>query len=490
MSGLNPQAQVLLAQFGHDPGVTPDQIANLQAVIGSSPPLTAQVNAAVAAGHLKKFELLPAGTPAGGEYHPETQTIRLPPAMLTTPQGTSIDMAEPVFVLGHELQHGFNRLATKVANEILIKELEAEARTPAAMHDYTAAIGRRVAQNRRDEAGAEVSGWNALVGQLKNGNPNLALGDIYEKNSYRMADFIEKNGAVVPPTYTLKPNLKLNPDMSMAPTPANIEAMGVNYFDKAAKAFGGSVGLGHLGHSDYVNYYGTSAISAAAQVDTRDARPYNGVQPKMVIDMQQLGLDESLLEENGLFIGRGNPQPKAYYDSSHAPHARHHFDHTYTTHAYVPIAPGADAIPIGRAPTPDDPRHPDHALLEQIRSGVRELDREAGRSYDDTSERISRSLLARCKDQDRAQVLTRVDHVVLGTNGENIFAVQGRMDDPAHSRVHVPVVQATQTPVEQSDQKLEAANQRITREQVQEQQLAQQPTQRQPDGIAGPTLRM
>ena len=489
MSGLNPKARALLAQFGQEPGVTPDQVANLQAVIGSSPVLTAQVNAAVAAGHLEGFEPLPAGIHAGGEYHPGTKTIRLPLAMLTTPQGTAIDMAEPVFVLGHELQHGLNRLVTKKATEALIKELEAEAKTPAAMHDYTAAIEKRLAQNRRDEADAEISGWNALVDHLRGGNPNLTLKNVYKANAGRMVDFIDVGGST-PPAYTLKPNLKLNPDMSMDSTSANIEAMGVNYFDKAARAFGGPVGLGHLGHSDYANYYGTSAISAAAQVDTRDARPYNGVQPKMVIDMQQLGLDESLLEENGLFIGRGNPRPKAYYDSSHAPHARHHFDHTYTTHAYVPIAPGADAIPIGRAPTPDGPRHPDHALLEQIRSGVRELDREAGRSYDDTSERISRSLLARCKDQDRAQVLTRVDHVVLGTNGENIFAVQGRMDDPAHSRVHVPVVQATQTPVEQSDQKLEAANQRITREQVQEQQLAQQPTQRQPDGIAGPTLRM
>lgn len=87
-------------------------------------------------------------------------------------------------------------------------------------------------------------------------------------------------------------------------------------------------------------------------------------------------------------------------------------------------------------------------------------------------------------------MLTRVDHVVLGTNGENIFAVQGRLDDPAHARVHVPVVQAARTPVGQSDQTLETANQRIAREQVQEQPLAQQPAQRQQEGIVGPTLRM
>lgn len=79
-----------------------------------------------------------------------------------------------------------------------------------------------------------------------------------------------------------------------------------------------------------------------------------------------------------------------------------------------------------RARTPDDPGHPDHARLEQIRSGVRAIDEQFGRSYDDTSERISRSLLAQCRDQDcRSNQLTRIDHVVLGTNRENIFRVAG-----------------------------------------------------------------
>lgn len=120
---------------------------------------------------------------------------------------------------------------------------------------------------------------------------------------------------------------------------------------------------------------------------------------------------------------------------------------------------------------PADPAHPDHAMLEQIRAGVRKIDQEVGKPYDDMSERVSRCLLAACKDNRdmypnapdvslTANALNRVDHVVLGTTG-NIFAVEGRLDDPAHKRAFVPIETAIRTPIEQSDEKLMAANQRI-----------------------------
>src|SRR3546814_12834513 len=36
--------------------------------------------------------------------------------------------------------------------------------------------------------------------------------------------------------------------------------------------------------------------------------------------------------------------------------------------------------------TPEDPDHPDHAMLEQIRAGVRKVDESVGKPYDDMSE--------------------------------------------------------------------------------------------------------
>src|SRR3546814_15771288 len=55
--------------------------------------------------------------------------------------------------------------------------------------------------------------------------------------------------------------------------------------------------------------------------------------------------------------------------------------------------------------------------------------------------------------------LRRVDHVVRGTNGTNLFAVEGQLTDPAHLRTHVATAQSIRTPVEQSDERLLAASQ-------------------------------
>lgn len=141
---------------------------------------------------------------------------------------------------------------------------------------------------------------------------------------------------------------------------------------------------------------------------------------------------------------------------------------------------------------PSDPEHPDHAMLERIRKGVGELDRSVGKAYDEDSERLSRSLLAASKDNSgpnpgrsdlslSANALDRADHVVIGKDGRYLFAVQGELRDPAHRRAAVEVEAAIRTPVEQSDARLEAANQAIAREQqlVQQHDLQRQSSQEQ-----------
>lgn len=149
------------------------------------------------------------------------------------------------------------------------------------------------------------------------------------------------------------------------------------------------------------------------------------------------------------------------------------------------VAPKLEPQTFDKAPSsPADPTHPDHAMLEQIRAGVDKVDRDVGKNYDDMSERVSRCLLAACKDNREmypdarglslaANALNRVDHVVLGTTG-NIFAVEGRLDDPAHKRALVSVETAIRTPVELSDEKLLAANHTIAQERAmtQQQELA------------------
>lgn len=109
--------------------------------------------------------------------------------------------------------------------------------------------------------------------------------------------------------------------------------------------------------------------------------------------------------------------------------------------------------------TPLNPEHPDHALYQQIREGVTKLDEAHGRSYDETSERLTGSLMVLAKSNG----LDSVDHVVLSQptanqpGGQNVFVVLGELDNPSHQRASMPTAQAVKTPFEESLEQFDAA---------------------------------
>lgn len=326
-------------------------------------------------------------------------------------------------------------------------------------------------------------------------NPNAGLKEMQATQIDRVKDFIANHpstGIVVG-----RPGLTFNQDGSLSQTSGNIAAMGQHYFDRPSPLYAQPgqrpVGIGEHRNqagqlqptADYANYYGTWGIEQILQAEDRANVLHQGARPRVTIDMAALGLKEHLIENEGLDRGQ-NKAPFPYHDSSTTPPTLHHFDHTQNgsvnpahDHTYVPVVPSAPATIRPRGP--DDPAHPDHTMLEQIRSGVRKIDDSVGKPYDEMSERVSRCLLAACKDNRDAypgvgersladNALSRADHVVMGKTG-HLFAVEGRLDDPAHKRVHVELDQAIRTPVEQSDHKLLAANQAIAQEAALAQQL-------------------
>jgi len=82
--------------------------------------------------------------------------------------------------------------------------------------------------------------------------------------------------------------------------------------------------------------------------------------------------------------------------------------------------------------------HPQHRLYLQIEQGIRNLPHHAHHGAKELENSAVALTIAA-----HASGLQRVDQVVLGTNGVNLFAVQGRMDDPAHRRVRVELSHAT-----------------------------------------------
>lgn len=449
MTILSAETERLLGEFAGKTDVTSDQVDNLRNVIAGSPVLAKQVDAAIAAGHLQHFELQPAATSAGGTYLGDTKSIALPASSLSTPAPPAkLDSTDLTFVLGHEIQHGFNHAATARAEELFEADLlEVAGRVTG--RDYTEAIGTLLAANRRDEASANIEGWNALVSQVRTAKPDATLQDLYDANP-RSKQFVRLQPGP-PITYAVHPDLTLNDDLSMTATTANIEGMGKHYYDE-----GVSSRLGHHGNSDYQNYYGAHAISRACEYEAVNPAP-DGIS-RMEVNMKKLGLDESLLEQNGLYLGEGSPPRQPYFDTSTSPSTLHYFDHTEGTHTHVPItaqhATEGDGIPTPLA------EGRDRSLHEQIRGKVAELDAANGRSFDASSERLSASLLVLARENG----LDRVDHVVLSRQGgdagaaQNIFVVKGPLDDPASLRASSPTAEAAQRPVQESLDTLAVVN--------------------------------
>lgn len=94
----------------------------------------------------------------------------------------------------------------------------------------------------------------------------------------------------------------------------------------------------------------------------------------------------------------------------------------------------------------------DRSLYMQIRAGVERLNAESGKQWDESSQRMSASLLVLAKEQG----LSRVDHVVLNNpteslaRGERVFLVEGAMDDPAQRRGTMNTMDALRAPEAES----------------------------------------
>ena len=121
-----------------------------------------------------------------------------------------------------------------------------------------------------------------------------------------------------------------------------------------------------------------------------------------------------------------------------------------------PAPPVPQALPAAPPRHPADPGHPDHNLHRQIQDRVGLL---VPPSQDDRQQ-LSLSLLAEAK----AHGLSWVDHLFPNQprptvrEGENLFLVQGRADDPAAARVVVNAAIAGATPANESLDRIEKLN--------------------------------
>ncbi len=358
----------------HDPGglthtVNQEMVTNLQSTLNGSPVLAAQIKDAVAQGHVQHLSLLDNSVAAGATYDGSTRDgnpkgINLPPSGLQTfspgnPQGR-FDARDMTFVLGHEIQHGFNDATKDLATTTFLRDIAAQARVGGPLHDYTDELRSYIQAGREDEAKAEIAGWNALLSREQQRSPSFTLVDMGKLPNSRVYDFVTPNLRSSPSSPL--PGLTFNPDSSLPQTPANIAAMGQHYFDRPSPNYSQPgqrpVGLGeHKPNptADYTNFYGAWALEQIVAAEDRANVLHQGVRPQIAIDMAGIGLKEDLIEMEGLDLGAIRT-PRPYLDTSQMPAAPSHFHHTQDgrfnplhDHQYVPVAPS------GRIPPGGDP---------------------------------------------------------------------------------------------------------------------------------------
>ncbi|WP_266158618.1 peptidoglycan-binding domain-containing protein [Dyella silvatica] len=128
----------------------------------------------------------------------------------------------------------------------------------------------------------------------------------------------------------------------------------------------------------------------------------------------------------------------------------------------------------------DDPAHAGHAMFQQARSGVHQLDAEQGRVPDKLSDNIAGALTAAAK----AGGLKRIDAVALSEDGTRVWAAQHVIPGALNATASVAAAQAVNTPIEKSAAVFNQAAQ--AQAQVQQTQQVQQVQGQQ--GPGGPAI--
>lgn len=514
---LDPPQAGVATQASHP--VSQDMLDNLQSTLNGSPVLADEVKRAATtpnpATHpprmlLENFAFVRPDVHAGGTYDGYAQTMNLPALGLqsntsSNPQGR-FNPDDLTFVIGHEIQHGFDHPGKSQATALFGQQIDQIARSAPVIHDYTAPIRDYIQAGRDDEAKAEIAGWNALLSRHQQTSLNFSLDDMRQRTlaSGRTADFVELDAATN--TTIARPGLTFNPDNTLPQTPVNVAAMGQHYFNRPdpAHAQPGQrpVNLGESGRTDYTNYYGTGAIENIILVERQHAQRHPGVTHQLTIDMAAIGLREDLMEQEGIDLRINKATPQPYYDSSQSPPAQHHFDHTQDgsvnpqhDHQYVPIAPapgasrgngraedgetreqGRESAAAPAQTSPLDALNPADQHLHQ-----RMLEVARANGYDD--ERAGNIAAQGVLAFKRDGLVRQADDVgIYGGNLMTSYFPFGRDREPNYHTPPLDAASAAQVPAQQTLQ--QAAE--VERQQAQQQTLA--PQVQQADGPKGPSM--
>lgn len=321
-AGYSKQAIEIIQKFGMQQNITNAGYRNFIDVMSESLFLVEKFNQSVQEGRIKKLLFLESGASEGGHYDSNIQTLRVPPISVVYDSSDSNQMPFKyglMFVMGHEIQHSFNREMQNTAISKYMDEIKKEVKKPDGERNFTAPMAGYMAIFRKDEADAQIAGYNAVLSAMRESNPDLKLDDL-AKSTNRMSDFLTRGKKWHP--------AKFHDDYQydsetfvIQPTDKNLEAAAHHYFDRDSK-------LGCQRNSNYVNHYVRSMLEIAIDADLAEKARNPSHKAPFALDMQgfkvpridnpneftNIPLNEYLIESNGLRIKSDKPVP--YIDTS------------------------------------------------------------------------------------------------------------------------------------------------------------------------------
>lgn len=415
--------EALLADFEKG---NPAAGKNFRTLLGETPELKANLLSAIHSGNLDKIAPLPAGLPAGvlGGYDPTSKTIVLPVDILNVTDKDKKLANTMRLVLTHESEHAVNKQAIEKANTAFEAKLEKIAKGPSP-HDYTAVIKAHNSSERLREATDQIGGFNALAAHVRKDNPTATKSQMYEKlynSSDQMEQYFDVAGTPPKQTYAPKAGLTIDKEGHIAPTKANIEAMGKYFYDA----------------NGYQNLYGPRALQAAINVESKVQSAAAAADPKYKAPEVRFNLKELGLDGIGIKFGPGitdtspKPPPVVPPKSPIAPTGEPH-------------TPG-HSEPRGTRPVEIAP-----ALYLQSVNALEKLGADAGIKSRDELGNVAAAMASKAQSDG----LRQIDAVVASNDGKGLIAIQGDPGSAHAKNSYIDRADAVQQPMAQSLAQLE-----------------------------------
>ena len=452
-----------------------DRRADIEAAIMGSPHLRQIMTDAVNAGTLEHIRMGVQDANEGGHYDDSMRAIYLSPDSFADPVLKSrpeqrLDMITST--LGHETGHAL--YADKARKELYFTTGSItdgiRAAGPGGEFDATGLVGAYISDARRNEAQAEIHGWDALASRIEYTNSAPPSRDEMLRRAEASTGCIGRDHKDV---RQLATGIVLDSDMHMSDTrlpkagPINLEPVAKCHFDNPRTS------LGAGGAANYTNYYGAYLVQQLAD-DTR-----NWVNPPTIkMDMAKLGLDKTQLESTGLRLG---DEGFSLIDTS-----RNGYKHVTlhssgsgiqgTPEPEPSVAQRVSAPPL-LSPVLSEASHPAHTMYTQTLSLIERGDVvPPGLLKQEDKRRLAAGAVAQFLSDDKNA--TCVDGVYRSTNDTSpgmptsLIPVQGDPTTDYCRRASINVEQALQTPLEQSSQiaqtVVQARQQALALEQAQE----------------------